>query len=492
MLCLVAAVSSLLYRAALTAGAAACLLVLLRAEYAVVLASMAIYLTASRRRLDGALFVMAAGMLVGLVFNGLTNVLRGDGFFYGPYSSEGFTTSLFIGLHGLLLSTGKGLLFFSPAAFLGLCLLIWLSSQGDRLWGVCLSAIIPVFLMVACWWTWHGGWSWGPRLLLPLMPLLVFPWVHIFDRWRFIPAACRLATLVIILVSFAVQVRAVLSDPVGDRTHLFGSLLEGNENESIYIPHTSPLSLRAYDIPDLYWWRVLSSPASSKLIVVTIVLSLSCIAIGALRYTLSRAGMSWRGPKADLLGLSPGMVAYCAAAGLAILLFQLVPVALLYITLGSQVHPRVPGQYKFLDPGKRSGRLYGYLYAPLTGQYTFYRAGGNLTAMTVGQTQLFHARVFRPHMKYGPLSLTKGFHRVVIGPSYGGLGAYDELYWTTPGNAHYKELVPCYYLVRTDKKPLVKLAVAWTEWRWLIWLTLALAFIAGVAAKKPVAWPSGR
>ncbi len=97
--------------------------------------------------------------------------------------SEGvkFTTPLLVGLHGLLASPGKGLLFFSPALVLGI-------------WGWCRAGAVarpaallalagwaPFLVAMAKWQNWDGGWCWGPRhivqLHLPLMAGAAFLFV---------------------------------------------------------------------------------------------------------------------------------------------------------------------------------------------------------------------------------------------------------------------------------------------------------------------------
>ena len=82
-----------------------------------------------------------------------------------PYSGlPGFSYPLFFGVLGLLLSFGKGLLFFAPGTFLPL------APDAEprlrfihRLWLLFVAGLVLVY---ARWWAWYGGWSWGPRFLL--------------------------------------------------------------------------------------------------------------------------------------------------------------------------------------------------------------------------------------------------------------------------------------------------------------------------------------
>jgi hypothetical protein len=75
-----------------------------------------------------------------------------------------------VALYGLTLSPGKGLLVFAPPVLAGLAGLYLLYRQ--RRAEALLFAALPVFFL----WvysvntSWHGGASWGPRYLLPVLP----------------------------------------------------------------------------------------------------------------------------------------------------------------------------------------------------------------------------------------------------------------------------------------------------------------------------------
>jgi len=84
-----------------------------------------------------------------------------------PYSGRpGFSYPLFFGALQLLLSAGKGLLFFAPGLFL--CF----PSARRALRAVrpfqraCLWVVAGLILVYGQWWAWYGGYSWGPRFLV--------------------------------------------------------------------------------------------------------------------------------------------------------------------------------------------------------------------------------------------------------------------------------------------------------------------------------------
>jgi hypothetical protein len=76
------------------------------------------------------------------------------------------------GLTGLLISPGRGLLWFSPCVILAI-LALW-RRKTHKLEAWSLAVFAAAFLLFhSFWFAWHGGSSWGPRLLLPILPGLV-------------------------------------------------------------------------------------------------------------------------------------------------------------------------------------------------------------------------------------------------------------------------------------------------------------------------------
>jgi len=91
----------------------------------------------------------------------------------------GFETPLILGLFGLLISPGKGVLWYSPIVWLGLPGLVamWRVRRAEAVTITLLSIISLIFYALYSFWT--GGWNWGPRYLLPLLPL----WLLAMGQW---------------------------------------------------------------------------------------------------------------------------------------------------------------------------------------------------------------------------------------------------------------------------------------------------------------------
>jgi len=109
-------------------------------------------------------------------------------FGYRPPADPGFTTPLLDGAAGLLFSPEKSVVLFAPVIVLVPLALaaLW---RRDRATAALLPALFAVtFVLAATWWSWTGGWSWGPRLLVPGVALVLValgPWIGTSTtRWR--------------------------------------------------------------------------------------------------------------------------------------------------------------------------------------------------------------------------------------------------------------------------------------------------------------------
>jgi hypothetical protein len=170
-----------------------------------------------RRFWPDAAALLVPGLLLGALLLGY-NVLRyGDvlqmGYNQGRDASMGFNTPLWVGLHGLLLSTGKGFFFYNPSLLLALVGLPWMARDHRGPAWLIGSISVAAVLVHAPWWAWHGDWSWGPRFLAGLPPLLalgVAPVLARWGRWRW-PTRATVAAL--ILMGALVQMPGLLISP---------------------------------------------------------------------------------------------------------------------------------------------------------------------------------------------------------------------------------------------------------------------------------------
>lgn len=90
-----------------------------------------------------------------------------------------------IGMLGLLISPGKGLLFFSFTIMIAVLGMKKFWAEYKRL-SMCIILITATYLIVFSMnFAWHGSiWSFGPRYILPILPMLYLPLIFIKNsKW---------------------------------------------------------------------------------------------------------------------------------------------------------------------------------------------------------------------------------------------------------------------------------------------------------------------
>lgn len=118
---------------------------------------------------------LVAGLAAGAGATLLANLgQRGSAadFGYGVRGLLPFVHDPLAGLLGYSLHPGRGVLFYAPIVLAAL-------AMAPRLrWPVrvlCFGAPLVVALVAGRWNVWHGGSCWGPRFLIPVLPLLAAP-----------------------------------------------------------------------------------------------------------------------------------------------------------------------------------------------------------------------------------------------------------------------------------------------------------------------------
>lgn len=130
-----------------------------------------------------------------------------DGGSAGRVFSLGFIRSPVTGLYGLLFSTGRGLLWYAPPILAAAWAYRSFYRQRRQV-ALTIGAVCLSWLVVHSFWIgWHGGWGWGPRYLLPVLPLALVPLAQCWLDRR-----ARLAALRIVLVGVVVQLPGALVD----------------------------------------------------------------------------------------------------------------------------------------------------------------------------------------------------------------------------------------------------------------------------------------
>ncbi len=121
-----------------------------------------------------------------------------------------FKTPLLIGIHGLLLSPGKGLIYYSPILILSIAAYKNFAVR-HRAEAIVIAAVaVIIVLAYSKWNAWHGDFSWGPRFLSPVVPLLLLVASGLFEPGGIAAKAWgKLLIAVFFAVSFFVQILGV-------------------------------------------------------------------------------------------------------------------------------------------------------------------------------------------------------------------------------------------------------------------------------------------
>jgi hypothetical protein len=186
------------------AGAGAAIGLATLAEYTTLVALLpwAVHLLVSRQRPAHSLVwlglggIPCAGAL--LLYNYATTGSPFDFLYSHPVEAEfqpmaqqlGFRPfapwALAEALWGLVLSPFRGVVFFAPPALLMAALYVRSAGRRPAAWLHPLSLLgISYLLLVGSYYMWWGGWSYGPRHLLPPLAVLFFEGVGLLARSRF-------------------------------------------------------------------------------------------------------------------------------------------------------------------------------------------------------------------------------------------------------------------------------------------------------------------
>jgi hypothetical protein len=128
--------------------------------------------------------IWLAGLILGLLPLFWYNAAAFGNPFSPGYGTnfKDFQTSLFEGIYGLLLSPGKGLLWYALPVIIAI--FGWARfARRHRSEAIFITILAATLVVVfGAYSTWHGDGAWGPRYLVPLLPFLLLPALPIIQR----------------------------------------------------------------------------------------------------------------------------------------------------------------------------------------------------------------------------------------------------------------------------------------------------------------------
>lgn len=113
------------------------------------------------------------------------------------------------GAVGLLIDPRNGLFMFAPIALAALAAVAMRRVRRDASAFVAIALSIVWFAIAASWSDWRGGSSYGPRLIVPILPLLAIPLV---DAWSSGPRGARWMIAGLAVAGFSLNAAAA-SEP---------------------------------------------------------------------------------------------------------------------------------------------------------------------------------------------------------------------------------------------------------------------------------------
>lgn len=156
-----------------------------------------------------ALLLAGLGLLPFILIDVWYNWVRYGALFMSGHHERVFGYPIWQGIPGLLVSPGKGLLWYCPVVLLAVIAGPRFSRRYPAL-TVSFVAMIAGFVLLYSYVVyWHGDPAWGPRYLYPTLPFFTLPLGTLLVRRGRRDIAVLLLTVMVVLASLTIQVAAV-------------------------------------------------------------------------------------------------------------------------------------------------------------------------------------------------------------------------------------------------------------------------------------------
>lgn len=126
------------------------------------------------------------------------------------------------GLYGLLASPGRGLIWYSLPTAMAVILCarnaVRARTASDSRDALVFAGFLAYLVLYAKWCSFEGGWCWGPRFLLPFVPLLHLSLLPLLARARAMFVAGGLAGFLVNAWEYSTEWQAWEKATFGDGT----------------------------------------------------------------------------------------------------------------------------------------------------------------------------------------------------------------------------------------------------------------------------------
>ncbi|MEW6238894.1 MAG: hypothetical protein AB1656_26215 [Candidatus Omnitrophota bacterium] len=190
------------------------------------------------------LAALAVPLFLGVVFVFVYNHFYWSGEVSGGYEGQ-FHLNPFPALFGFLFSPGKNIWFFNPILlFLPLSVRLFREKTEDVFW-VWLGLLLSLLVLYCCWGNWWGGWGFGPRHLVPLLPLAVLPLAGLVDKddrpsWRLLMFLGALGFVVQILgsaIDFNDVIMTLMKAGISEEALIWNPLWNPIAQHALFLKH---------------------------------------------------------------------------------------------------------------------------------------------------------------------------------------------------------------------------------------------------------------
>ena len=152
----------------------------------------------------------------------------------------GFSLPWWVGLYGLLFSAGKSLFLYNPPVILALLGLGPFLARRRPEALLSLGLVLAWLAFYCRWWAWHGDICWGPRYLVPVLPLIMLPLAETLSGWGERGPGSKGFFILILGLGLALQLLAI-SVPFYTYFQAVEGPRQSNWHLLHYVPQFSPL-----------------------------------------------------------------------------------------------------------------------------------------------------------------------------------------------------------------------------------------------------------